>query len=547
MRRLLSIVMLGLVVLSCVACSIKEQTATDPQTIEAKTFELQPVSDHARDLDLGTLELYFADGVDDLPYVSVADWADLMVRVNRLKAPNFAISTSRKNDRLTLKRETGVRVTVNSNDNTIVAPNYESFLRSTTAGVIGDAYLSECLQKTGSTLIKPGKNTIFNLGTYSINIVRDQNTFLIPLQTVSDLLPVASDLHVYFSGKSLYAGGDEDLASIARTDAVASPSKKLAKYTYNELCLLLDSFYGPRTQHQLVSFAGILKQNKIGSLLASGNRQEVENGLAQTIAYVLNDYDSKLGPDMTTSIESNAQVQLQQRLTELQDERLEWYEQGIPAYEEVDNTAFVVIDDLSLPSTSPYEVSADALKASTDALSTIVYAHKRITREDSPVQNVVLDLSRCTTGQKGAAVWATAWMLGTSNLATSDTLTGRLETMSYRADVNLDHEFNDDDTLAGKRLYCLVSPATVSYGNLVAQALKASGSVRLIGSSTGGGAFEPRTGLTVLGSSFTYSGSSTLCYVDNGSVHGVSDDMDAQLQLPPSVDFYDRNAIIDLL
>lgn len=547
MRRLLSIVMLGLVVLSCAACSIKKETVTDPETIDSQTFELQAASDGARDVDLGTLDLYFADEVDDLPYVSVADWADLMVRVNKPTAPKFAISSSRKHDRLTLKRETGVRVTINSNDDTIVAPNYEGFLRSTATDTFDDVRVAECLQKAGSALSIPGKNTVFNLGTYSINIVRDQNTFLIPLQTANDLLPVGDDLHVYFSGLSLYAGSDEDLASIALTEAVASPSNKLAKYTYNELCLMLDSFYGPRSQHKLVSFASMLKQNKISPLLASGKRQKVEKGLAQTIAYVLNDYESKPGPDMTTSIESDAQGQLQKRVAELQDARSARYGQGIPAYEEVGDTAFVVIDDLSLPSTSPYEVSADALKDSTDALSTIAYAHKRITRADSPVRNVVLDLSCCTTGQKGAAVWATAWMLGTSNLATSDTLTSRLETMYYRADINLDHEFNDDDTLTGKRLYCLVSPATVSYGNLVAQALKASGSVRLVGSATGGGAFEPRTGLTVLGSSFTYSGNSMLCYVDNGLINDVTDDMDAQLQLPSSVDFCDRDAIIGLL
>ena len=65
--------------------------------------------------------------------------------------------------------------------------------------------------------------------------------------------------------------------------------------------------------------------------------------------------------------------------------------------------------------------------------------------------------------------------------------TGALSTSICRADVNLDREFNDLDTVAGKNLYCLVPPVSFSCGNLVPWVFKASGAVTLLGDTSGGG------------------------------------------------------------
>lgn len=50
---------------------------------------------------------------------------------------------------------------------------------------------------------------------------------------------------------------------------------------------------------------------------------------------------------------------------------------------------------------------------------------------------------------------------------------------AYRPDVNLDHVFDDKDTLTSKRLFCLTSPASFSCSDLVAASLKDSKSVSL--------------------------------------------------------------------
>ena len=53
--------------------------------------------------------------------------------------------------------------------------------------------------------------------------------------------------------------------------------------------------------------------------------------------------------------------------------------------------------------------------------------------------------------------------------------------MKYRADINLDREFDEKDELTGKNLYCLTSPVSFSCANLVPGICKASGRVTLRG------------------------------------------------------------------
>ena len=68
-----------------------------------------------------------------------------------------------------------------------------------------------------------------------------------------------------------------------------------------------------------------------------------------------------------------------------------------------------------------------------------------------------------------------SWFLEEAPFSTINPLTGAQRTALYRADVNLDHEFDERDTLAGKNLYCLVSPVSFSCGNLVPCVFKSSG------------------------------------------------------------------------
>ena len=106
----------------------------------------------------------------------------------------------------------------------------------------------------------------------------------------------------------------------------------------------------------------------------------------------------------------------------------------------------------------------------------------------------MLDLSNNLGGAVDAAVVTLSWFLGDAPFSVKNMATGALSTSVYRADVNLDHQYDEKDTVADKRLFCLISPVSFSCGNLVPAALKSSQKVTLLGRTSGGGScvVQPR-------------------------------------------------------
>jgi C-terminal processing protease CtpA/Prc len=183
-------------------------------------------------------------------------------------------------------------------------------------------------------------------------------------------------------------------------------------------------------------------------------------------------------------------------------------------YEEVGNTAYVTFDSFNLPRTAEayYQMESepeaddfDLENPNIDTVALIMYAHRQITRKDSPVENVVLDLSLNDGGAIDAAVAVAAWFLGEAKVSMQSTFTGARSTGVYQADINLDGEYDEKDTVSDKNLYCLISPNSFSCGNLVPAILKNAHSVTLIGQTSGGGSCEVNGLTTAYGSFFSIS------------------------------------------
>ena len=130
-----------------------------------------------------------------------------------------------------------------------------------------------------------------------------------------------------------------------------------------------------------------------------------------------------------------------------------------------------------------------------------------------------------------------------------NTFTGAQSTAVYRADVNLDREFDENDTLAGRglKLYCLTSPLSFSCGNLVPWAFKADGGVTLLGKDTGGGSCVVRFLTTAWGTSFQLSGTYRIAFVKNGSYYDVDRGVDPDHIIDTYEHFYDREALTEYI
>lgn len=152
-------------------------------------------------------------------------------------------------------------------------------------------------------------------------------------------------------------------------------------------------------------------------------------------------------------------------------------------------------------------------------------------------------------GHAPAALWTLGWFLGDAQLSVTHTATGAESTTVYRADVNLDHEFDEKDTLAGLNLnlYCLSSPRSFSCGNLVPWAFKADGRVTLLGRVTGGGSCSVNFLTTAWGTSYQLSGPNRLSFVKNGAYYDVDQGAEPDYFIRDYRNFYDREALTEII
>jgi len=219
----------------------------------------------------------------------------------------------------------------------------------------------------------------------------------------------------------------------------------------------------------------------------------------------------------------------------------------------ISNTAYITFDMFTgtILSMDPYSLTEEQIEqmatGMADTIPLIIYAHRQITRENSPIENVVLDLSNNTGGAVDTAVFVIAWYLGEADLAYQDQNTGLLSALTYRADVNLDREFDERDVLTGKNLYCLISPVSFSCGNLVPASFKSSQKVTLIGRKSGGGSCNVKFASTVWGSFFNMSGEKNLSILKNGSMYDIDQGIDPDYYLSKLSHFYDRQKLTEII
>ena len=221
----------------------------------------------------------------------------------------------------------------------------------------------------------------------------------------------------------------------------------------------------------------------------------------------------------------------------------------VPGYEEVGNTAYITFDNFDIFSgdARDYYNWHEAGDFPEDTLGLITYAHEQITREDSPIENVVLDLSCNTGGTADAAVFVLCWFLGDAQISLKDMASGALSTAVYRADINLDGEFDNRDSVADRNLYCLISPVSFSCGNLVPAALKSSQKVTLLGRTSGGGSCAVQPLSTAYGTLFQISGRQRLSFLKNGSFYDIDHGVDPDYYINNIDNYYCREALTDFI
>lgn len=556
--------------------------------------------------------LYFEDGADDLPYMEISDYAKLYpVIMNELMGDHdFSLTVDAEDDFVRVSRENGFYMDLEYNSDTISFNDYDAFIHNSR-----DSSLLDKLSETGfneageaelfyrnanATYNRSGDYITLNLADYDIDLVRADDLYFVPLQTISDfLISPPTGMSFLFNGKALLLAkadqlitGQSGLTPLGQyyySAETAERSKKLAEYSYHELCLMLDNLYGLKGAHNVDDFDKLFWEMDFKDDLMSTDPRAADQALIDFIDFTLDDLHSlfRLPSWMTgTSIQDNgigfAYASLVNHSVDFKKARREAYPDGLYMYEEVGNTAFVTFDKFvsnyaysyylqqeeAESGASPVQaegteeaglkVSPEAAGEQTesdgyidsievDTIGLIIDAHKRITREGSPIENVVIDLSNNTGGDVDAAIVALSWFLGDAPLAVYSTFTGALSNSMYRADINLDRKFDDTDTVKNYNLYCLISPVSFSCGNLLPSVFKNSQNVTLIGKTSGGGSCIVQNISTAYGTLFQISGPGRLSFTKNGSFYDIDQGMEPDVYLDNIHHYYDREWMADYI
>ena len=570
--RAAAAVLLSLAMIFSTACSALPGKASP---VSAEVLPFYFISSE----DCTDTEVFFMNGNRQIPYVSPETWKSMYLKLCNDGSmqfpadPDVSLELACDGGTVTYTRENGSVMTIDCVKDVVTFSDFDAFtIRSYSATRIDVLHMNGCsdsgepeyISRVKGSYDRTGGPARIDMTAYGIDFIYLDGRYYLPVQVMSDvLMPLAYVNFLYNTEALMFVDFSTmligcDLGDIYYSVEPQERSAELIDFTYGEICMMLDCFFGFREEHRVNSFDEYFSQTFMDCVslrdMLRGSSTDMETALYYLIAYGIDDLHSCFllpcfysGYDADPYIDSAGNCSDKQLtlMEKYQNAREKAYPDGVPAYEEIGNTAYVTFDRFTLPGEDYYAHSAD--ENAEDTFGIIEYAHSRIFREGSPVENVVLDLSCNGGGAEDAAIYVLSWMLGSAGISLEDTFSGATATTYYTADVNMDRAFTDEDNVSGLNLYCLISPCSYSCGNLIPSALKASGMVTLIGQPSSGGACAVQPMTTASGSYFQMSGYKRLCTVQNGSYYHIDRGVAPDFTLSKAESFYDRAALTDYI
>ena len=572
MKRLISLLLALTMALALLPAASAEST----HRIECRRYPIYicNMDDVAEDMPF-----YFMDGADDMLWVELEMWCDVMNRVNHsyLQDEAYDLQYSVEGSNVRLDRENGYFMEVEFNTDTIRFNDYNGFLHSSRDTALLDMLSDTGFDETGEAALfqrnsqssydRYGDFVELKLSDYNIHLIFEDGKGYVPLQTMGDfLLPLSTSLCTYFNGKAVmlanedcfYDGNAGQLTPLGEFFYSAEPATRstaLASYGYNELCLVLDKLYGLKEKHQIDSFQQLFWQIGFDEDLTSPDPEVADTALFNFIDMFLDDLHTEFGlyswmtgaKDIAPAF-GPSDKRFQAQLNRYRELRTKLQGEDYYSYQEIGNTAYITFDKFVSDYYSSTYYAAETLEdIPMNTIGLMIYAHAQIYRKDSPIENVVFDLSLNTGGSVDAALYVMSFVLGDAELSVYDRFTGAQSTMVYRADLNLDREFDWRDTLDDMNVFCLISPVSFSCGNLVPAAFKASQLVTLIGRTSGGGTCTVNGMSTAWGTTFTMSSPLSMSFRKNGSFYDIDQGLEPDVYLSKLSNFYDREKLTQLI
>ena len=534
--------------------------------------------------EVDEIHLVFPDGNEEIPYVAADEMCRLMNLIygTLTKDEGYQLTLSPQGVNALLVRENGSDMYIDFENGILSAGQFVLFTSASKAsGILDLVYTGksstghegqdiDLIRHEGSYTCN-GSYTALNLKEYGIPSPVINGTGYLPLQTFSDILVSPSGAVLCWNGQTAAVMtstsiSDKDLkltplGELYYSVPVRERSEALVEFNLNELCLALDFHYGLKEEHGIEGFQDyFIRSGLLQDLLSSDARvsstalkklcmahfEDGHSSLVSVSPYSDYNADTLDADSMSVGI-----VTRLMNILEYVAARMTAYPEGMPAYEEVGNTAYVTFDTFILDTEKDYysqEIPENMTSDTADTIELLAYAGRQINRENSPIENVVIDLSNNGGGMLDVAVSVCAWVLGSSTLHISDANSGAQSSTLYSFDGNLNHVFGEkEDSVNDKNIFCLISPNSFSCGNLVPAAFRSSGKVTLLGKASSGGACAVQLLSTADGTLFCISGRYRINTSNNGILYSVDAGVEPHYYLPKASMFYDRQKLTEYI
>ncbi|MBQ9208944.1 MAG: hypothetical protein IJ149_05095 [Oscillospiraceae bacterium] len=539
------------------------------------------------------IPLYYMNG-SDVPYFEITDMvSSLETIVKGCGKPDFELKVEKDGNRVTLTRENNYFVTLDFDKDTVFFWDYDGFFTSSSTKTLLDLIMpiyetsdfTFMLKTVGSTE-RTGNTVTLDAGSYEIDFVRKGDKYYIPVQTFSDIflsgfgagvtLYNTHSLIIYLEGMdSLYNHDTGKYTKLGQVYygkdgkyATGKVSETMSEFSVNEFCFAMDTLYGLKKEHNITAFKEVIVQRDTGFNMYSTNAKKIDKELWNLIyqnvddihsRYALSSYAS--GADYKWKLyEKYGQGYARDFIFTFDEELKELrkkYNPDLKIYEEHGDTAYITFDGFELDFSSllylfgdePGESNNITLDRVHDTIGLISYSVQQINRKDSPIKNVVLDLSLNGGGAVDAAAYVVAAFLGEASFSVENALSGSRITNDYMCDINFDTKFDKNETLAGKglNLYCLTTKASFSCGNLVPCIFKEDPHVSIIGQKSGGGACTVGTISTATGTVLDISSNTRLSYIKNGSFYNVDQGAEPDFTISKYEHLFDREWLTEYI
>ncbi len=200
--------------------------------------------------DSKELECLFTSALPDVPYIDAADYLNVIYTTPYTESKNAdgTVTVSCKDASMTIDAE----------NDTIYFDVFESFVSQPTAanGTLFD--VPYCLEGD-SEYEGEVKNLTLDLGKYGLDLIENDGKAYFPLTTISDICAVTYNSAEYINGV-IYFFHSVDIAGMQGTYfedvmdySIKTRTPENIRYTYNELCFVIDNFYGCPAKGRIAS------------------------------------------------------------------------------------------------------------------------------------------------------------------------------------------------------------------------------------------------------------------------------------------------------